>query len=418
MPGGFPTEGGPTGPGNAYQEAQQAPHISGRQAGVIAMSALLQIPLLILYYSLTGIILLLGLIKPVFNFANMYNRKHKSVHDHATESTRLLEELSSQSVPSTEGAFTFGSVYNSESSVIPSNLVQQCYTDLLEQCISQIKFGLIYIHDPLVPNRMEFVEKILCSEPFINAVQTYQIFLWFGDITTPEGLQVANSLKIRHMPFIGVLSMKDNTRMELIGKYEGSLEGYTAQKFDAILAKAYPQLVKLAQKRQNREMERLIREQQDSRFRESLRHDQERDRQRNEAEERAQNEIQERTLKRQWLLWRKANLEPEPTRGLYNDACRVAIRLGDNSRITRSFSATLPIEEIYAFVELKMNNLLDSPEEDDNVSEPPTNYRHRYSFRLISPAPRQELDPEARIKDEPAIYPSGTVLFEALDDDA
>ncbi|EJS44363.1 ubx3p [Saccharomyces arboricola H-6] len=397
---------------------------------------LFQTPVIVLYYLLNFIIRSSRLLKPLLRFNGFYKRKHNRLLDHSSQLNRLLENLENESQavtsPDTNGntddasnsedasnnqssgvQFSFGSLYNPENGTLSKSVMQNSYTELLDNCGEQVKFGVIYLHDPLLDNHMDYVNKILCSETFVNMVKKYQVLLWYGDVTTSEGLQVSNALKIRQYPLLGIISLKAEKKIELIARIEGSITNYMPQDLETIFSKSYPRLIQIRQQRQNVEMQRLIRQQQDSRYQDSLRRDQQRETERLQETQREQTARERETLKQQWLLWRKRQLKPEPLSG--EDASKVAIRLEDGQRLVRKFNATLPTEEIYAFVELQLHGLLDSEEQALPVEEPAA-YQHHYDFKLIIPVPRRDLDLSTTISDVSGIYPSGNVVMERLNE--
>ena len=258
---------------------------------------LFQAPLIVLYYLLNFIIRSSRLLKPLLRFHGFYQRKHNRLLDHSSQLNCLLENLENESqiVTCSEAngniddnrnsedarnnqnsgvQFSFGSLYNPENGTFLKSIMQSSYTELLDACSEQVKFGVIYLHDPLLDNHMDYVNKILCSETFVNMIRKYQVLLWFGDVTTSEGLQVSNALKIRQYPLLGIISLKAEKKIELVARVEGSISNYMPQDLETIFSKNYPRLIQLRQQRQNVEMQRLIRQQQDSRYQDSLRRDQ------------------------------------------------------------------------------------------------------------------------------------------------
>ena len=132
------------------------------------------------------------------------------------------------------------------------------------------------------------------------------MLLWIGDITTSEGLQVANALKVRKLPYLGVLSKSRNDTTEIIFSFNSSIEEYNPRDLESVLVQKYSYLLQMIEQRQNIERERHIRERQDKKFRQPLVRDKERERQRNEAIQMEQKPRNLLLLKRQWLLWRKS----------------------------------------------------------------------------------------------------------------
>ncbi|KAK5961443.1 clathrin-mediated endocytosis regulator UBX3 PWA37_001303 [Arxiozyma heterogenica] len=420
IPGGFPTINVSNSSNNNTTQSQDVPPANNSTTSFLRI--VLQIPLYILYYLVTIILTILSLLKPILNFNKLYAHCHRQYYDYNTNMKVLLDQISNEDVHNDlhlgSSNYTFGSVYNSETSVIPAQLIQNSYLALLENCSSECKFGLIYLHNPLLCDKMSYVKHILCSPRVINCIKSYQMLLWFGDVTTSEGLQVSNALKVRKFPYFGILSRRSNETAEIIFNFNGPIEEFNPRDLESVLVQKYPDLLQMIEQRQNIERDRLIRQQQDERFRQSLLHDQARERQRNEALRREQEQRDQELLKRQWLLWRKSQLHPEPTRSQAQDISRIAIKMNNfhnnSSRIVRNFDPTLPIEEIYAFVELTQNNIMESGDRYEYGDNPPNGYQHQYKFKLIIPVPRKELVPSTLIGNEPGIYPSGNIIVESI----
>ncbi|SCU89767.1 LAME_0E05380g1_1 [Lachancea meyersii CBS 8951] len=380
----------------------------------------LKVPLLLIYYALAALISLLSVLRPLNKLWSFYDRKKKKTLNHEDALSSLLENLSvehsflltknSIEETSLENSFSFASIYGTEDGTLTTHLLPS-YAKLLQSTSAQGKFGIVYLHDSLLDNCGHCLGA-LCSEKFVNMARKYEVFIWMGDITTPEGLQVANGLKVRKLPFIGLLAPKPGYKIQVIDTLEGEHSSCSLDSFEANMAKFYPRLIELRQQRQNIELQRLIREQQDSRYQASLRQDQGNTRRR-EAEEadqrRQQNEVRQ---KQQWLSWRRKTLAQEPSS--FETSCRVAIRIADVGRVVRNFDANLPIEEIYAFVELTRLGLLnDSPDANQTESRKP-DYEYKYPFQLRTPVPRVDLDPQSTIKDVDEIYPSGNIVMEFI----
>ncbi|EDO18478.1 hypothetical protein Kpol_1032p74 [Vanderwaltozyma polyspora DSM 70294] len=381
-----------------------------------------RIPIAILYYFFKILIELVTFLKPLHILSGFYQKKHKRLLDRNTSMSYLLEKISNESEVNRHPVasnvennvtYNFGSIYNLDNnSSLSSLIVQDGYTELLEMCTEQCKFAVIYLHDHLLSNSTQYINQIMCTEQFISTIKNYQCLTWFGDVTTSEGLQVANALKVKEFPFLGVLSLNGSSKVELIFRLEGYIENYDNNVLNAILAKENPKLIQLRQQKQNLELQRIIREQQDYRYQESLRRDQEAALARQQSLDNEARQQTREVQRKKWLLWRKNELRPEPTTN--TNVCRVAIRLPNGDRIVRKFNSDLGIEEIYAFVELYQSDFLGSSHET-TLSSPPVGYEHHYGFALWSAAPRKELQLTTRILEENSIYPSGNIVVENID---
>lgn len=416
LPGGFPQDNNAESNNNNTTNENDPNNNSTNEAAANVIRQIrllvLRIPLLILYVLTSILLLALALIKKYLNFNRLYDKISTNNSNPATELSLLLDKLSAQSnykLLNPSSTYTFGSLYNSDSCAIPISLIQQSYIDLLQNCAEQCKFGLIYLHDPLLNEPMKFVDNILCNERFVNCIKNYQILLWFSEVTSTEGFQVANSLSIRQFPFIGIVALNNEDKVQLITKIAGSIDNYKPNKIEDILAKTYPRLLRIIEQRQSQLCNENIREEQDRRFRESLRRDQQREHERElqRQNERLLQETEHEKLK--WLLWQRDHLHREPNSQDNVNIAKIAIRM-DNKRFIRNFDSSLQINEIYIYVELIRNNLLESTQ--SNMGPPSSSYIYQFNFTLIVPVPRKELSPDTLINDEPSICPSGNILVE------
>ncbi|CCH59765.1 hypothetical protein TBLA_0B09480 [Henningerozyma blattae CBS 6284] len=420
IPGGF--QEAPTSQGETIESNHG---ISDNEANLQRLPAIerlcakiFQAPFIILYFVITLAFNVMDIFKPFKRMLCFYDRHPSQTVDRITQLNNLMDMLIlecqtrniSKSLIDEENTlserFDFNTLYNLNDGRLRDEIIKGTYTDLLDICTEQCKYGLIYLHDPLLDNSTNYLEEILCTENFINLVNKYQILLWFGDVVTSEGLQIVNAMKIRELPFLAVISLNSNKVMEMKGKLEGNLSKYESDYLETILNKNYNELLQLRQQKQNIALERIIREQQDSRYRESLRRDQRRDQERADAA-RIANEY--RVKSRNWLLWRKSRLRC----GDNEDSCRLAIRFEDGVRVVERFKSDCHVEDIYVYVVLREKGLLESEEEfhgDENEFE---SFVYDYGFRLVTPAPRKELDKNLVLKDEPLLYPSGSVLVES-----
>ncbi|CAG98112.1 clathrin-mediated endocytosis regulator UBX3 [Kluyveromyces lactis] len=389
LPGSFPEDNDNT------EQPEQETILNAGVPRILKMC--LYIPLTLLYYLLNILLTSVEVFKPIGKIFHFYTRKDNHFSDDlGNQFVNVIDVLSSSADTNEQSGYTFDTLYNVENGMLSKNMIKGGYTDILRRCSSDGKFAIISFFNPILYDPFEYVRKILTSNEFVECVTKYNCVVWFCDVTTPQGLQTANSLKIRQFPFLGALGPQRNNKMKLLARVEGQLFDYDFSHFEAKLASYYSVLVEIRRQRQYQEMQRLLREQQDSRYQESLERDQERDR-----------VIEESQLKKKWLAWRKSVLVPEPS----GDGCRVSIRL-ENERIIRRFDASLTIEEIYAYVALYRAGLLSDTSSENDITQEKPNYEYQYDFQLYSPVPRTRLEPTTVIKEERTIYPSGTIVVE------
>lgn len=351
---------------------------------------ILQLPFFLLYYIFVTIFNLINLVKPFNRLLNFYSK----MNNKPTDDFLLIETNHPQ----------YDSLYNATDGTLTSFVFRGNYTELLEACTNQFKFGLIYLHDPLLDDTTAFIDTILVNEVFAGLVKKYQLLIWFGDVTTSEGLQVVNSMKVREFPFLGLLCLNTDKIIELKFRVENNsnLNPLPLNILENVLSKNNPFLQQLRQEKKNLDVQRFIKAQQDLRYNESLRRDRERDQQRNIS-----------LLRKKWLLWKKSTLAVKPSSN--EEFCKIAIKFPTGERLIKKFNPDLSIEEVYIFVDLKESGLLDNSEEfvgDISIFE---NFVYDFKFKLFTTNPRIELLPTTIIRNESNLYPNGNIIVEAQD---
>jgi FAS-associated factor 2 len=136
--------------------------------------------------------------------------------------------------------------------------------------------------------------------------------------------------------------------------------------------------------------------------------------------------------KEQWRLWKAADLRK---RGIINikseigKTARVGIRLSGGERIVQAFPGEWGVGDVYAFVEV-YELLFPSPlsgvtlrsSADTTVVgdfEKPEGYEHEFGFRLVMPFPKKIIESGGMtIKDEDALWPSGSIVVEELNEES
>lgn len=289
------------------------------------------------------------------------------------------------------------------------------YTSALYIAKRDARFLLVYLHSDEHDDTNTFVNETLLNKDFIKFVQEHNILVWGGNVCESEAYQVSNALGATKYPFLGFLSLKTQTTetpegtttsaptLNVILKIQGLISAQKLiDKISSQVERLEPTLVSIRAERQQEELSRVIREQQDQAYQQSLQRDRQRE------EERRQQRLLEQN-KEQWLKYRAYTLKPEVDASQKGEYSRIAIRLSSGERVLRRFSKDVTLEEIYAYVELREKGLLETNER----ASKPENFIYPYSFKLISPMPRVELPPSGiLIKDEPVVWPNGNLIVE------
>lgn len=217
-----------------------------------------------------------------------------------------------------------------------------------------------------------------------------------------------------------------------------------------LLPRVSPFLTRFKSQLQERERDRIIREQQDKAFQESAEHDRERiqariraeqeeaERLRLEKEDRCQEE-QRMQLEREkqenlhalrlhYRRWMRRCIVPTEHRGA--NGIRLALKLPGNTRVVRTFSPNSALTELYAFVATQLLPLTLQPETDpEHVLEGPGSDLQKledyvqaqthdteswWGFKLVHPYPRREIKWTTSVSLEGAGLKSGEQLVVEL----
>ncbi|KAH3667027.1 hypothetical protein WICMUC_005374 [Wickerhamomyces mucosus] len=309
----------------------------------------------------------------------------------------------------------FNLYYDNDNSKI--DFFEGGYTSALYIAKRDARFLLVYLHSEEHDDTNTFITETLLNTQFLKVVKDHNILVWGGNVLESESFQVSNNMNVTKYPFLGLLSLKSDTQetpqgttttaptLNIALRVQGLISAdKLVTKLASQIERLEPALIAIRSARQEQELSRMIRQQQDEAYEASLRRDREL------SEQRKQEKLlKENRLK--WLKWRSIKLKPEVTRK--GDFARVAIRLLNGERISRSFDKTSKIEEIYAFVELYQQGLIGKSFE--NVTKP-ENFEFEFDFKLISPMPRQQLknSEETSIQNEPIVFPNGNLIVEEI----
>ncbi|KAF7722209.1 hypothetical protein EC973_003529 [Apophysomyces ossiformis] len=181
-------------------------------------------------------------------------------------------------------------------------------------------------------------------------------------------------------------------------------------------------LNRLKSEQEQRRKERLLRQEQDKAYRESLKADQEKQRKAREEQEQAiQREREakkaekEREMyaekRKQYIRYLYSNLTEEPESDYTDKITKLSFRLANGDRVIRRFTETQSVMDLYHFVEVYP--LLKANERKDNVG-PPQGYEHTFNFVILSPYPRRtfEATDEQKLGGELSLWPSANLIVE------
>ncbi|KAF9091803.1 hypothetical protein BGX29_010752 [Mortierella sp. GBA35] len=325
--------------------------------------------------------------------------------------------------------------YEESYGTVHPNFYAGGYSTALSRAKNDLKFMVVYLHSDEHDATDKFCKETLADNELLNYLRTNEFLVWGGNVKETEGFQVATTLQAVRYPFIGVIALSQPTagssatKMVLIDRLEGpSTAEQVIQRLTQQVARQSAALDRLRADRREREMAREIRQQQDDAYQQSLRADREKARQQREAREAAeqlkleQERIEAEKLaaldrRERHLKYLFENLPEEPAAG-ETGCARLSFKLWNGERVIRRFRGTEPVEHVYVFIETIEFRENGSKAELQLEAEEHVGYSHEYDFVLISPFPRTKVtDRKKLIKDEPALWPSASLVVELKEDE-
>jgi len=320
----------------------------------------------------------------------------------------------------------------------------------------------VYLHSDEHDATDKFCKETLADSELLSYLVVNEMIVWGGNVKETEGFQgknrcfqlldlpnfffdfffdffflkiVATTLQTVKYPFLGVIALSQPTagssatKMVLIDRIEGpSTAEQIIERLTQQVNRQSAALDRLRSDRRERDMAREIRQQQDDAYQQSLRADREKARQQREAQEAADKLKQEQerleaekeaALNRRecHLKYLYENLPEEPAAG-ESGCARLSFKLWNGERVIRRFRGTEPVEHVYVFIETIEFREDGSKAESHLEAEEHVGYKHEYDFVLISPFPRTKIvNREALIKDEPALWPSASLVVELVEEE-
>ncbi|KAI8098458.1 uncharacterized protein BX664DRAFT_254298, partial [Halteromyces radiatus] len=266
----------------------------------------------------------------------------------------------------------------------------------------------------------------------IHFLQSKDILVWGGNVGQVEGYQVSCTLQATTFPFMAVIALHSGSssstpKMSVVDRMEGPMPPATLiQRLEATIRRHGSILNRMKMERDQRDMERRLREEQDQAYLESLKADQEKERKAQEErqaqaleEEKRNQARQEHELyikkREQYIQSLCHTISEEPGPDYQGKVTKLNFRLANGDRVIRQFKETDTIETLYQFVEAYpfIKSGQTSP-----VS-PPTEYQHKYRFTIHSPFPRTvyDMEKDRTLLNVPSLWPSATLIVDAYEED-
>jgi len=251
------------------------------------------------------------------------------------------------------------------------------YSQVLDEAKRELKFLLVYLHCEDHQDTDRFCREVLSSPRVVEQVAASNILVWGCSVSRPEGYRVSQALRENTYPFLAMIVLRQN-RMVVVGRREGMVQADMVVQWIQDTVTDYEAFIVAARaERDERNLDREIRSEQEAAFAETLRRDQEREQRAREQEEVDRKEEEERERLRREELDRKENIVrlkvelageiPEEPEVGAEDTVRVVIKLASGQRLERRFLLSHSLKHIYYFVFCHP----DSPDQFDIVTNFP-----------------------------------------------
>ncbi|CAD5234368.1 unnamed protein product [Bursaphelenchus xylophilus] len=272
------------------------------------------------------------------------------------------------------------------------------YSNAVSEARRQVKYLVVYLHNPSSPSADIFARGYLLSPRFIEFMARNECLIWGASIRTSEGYKVSYSVRDHNTPFISLFCSYDGRTACLIrlsGQF--SLDSML-ESLEACANLNRHHLATQEREKREREFNNQLRREQEEEYKRSLAADrakvQERKRlesERIEADKREEELRLQEERKRQLLIERRQrireSLPEEPCSDV--DVVRVAVKFPEGSKLERRFRKDDSLEMLFNVVSIH-----------DTCP---------HDFSLISSYPRQVL------KCAPSWYREYTECFEETD---
>ncbi|KAK6353036.1 hypothetical protein TWF696_005027 [Orbilia brochopaga] len=377
----------------------QPPAAARRPTGVFT---LILLPFSIAWRLTQGVAYLFSTLFPFLPrlLSNFYSPLHRRPGGAATTSSATTRRALSPR----DTASRFIREFEEENGVTGLPWFEGGYASALDLAKQELKFLLVVLLSPEHDDTAAYCRETLANPDVVKFVKDRDIVLWGGSVADSEAYQVSTALQCTKFPFAALIThtpQASATAMSVVTRIVGLVPPQTLiQKLTAAIAAHSDALTAVRTRRAAEAADRSIRDEQNRAYEASLARDAERARlrraeeaarakaEREEREREAAAEREERRLAA-WRRRRAKRVQPEPSAG--GETCRIALVMGDGTRLVRRFAVSDSVEDVYGFVDTVGIAADDEDGDDEAVLE---GYQHEYGFRLVSNMPRKVYEPE------------------------
>lgn len=253
------------------------------------------------------------------------------------------------------------------------------YWDATAKCQQDAKFLIVYLHSEAHELTKEFCENVMRDDGLATKLREGRFVFWAGSMGGRQGMALQRALRIPGFPYLAAIEASRMTverrekgmqgtnvalgRRPLTGAGYGRLLSYKAasetlrggppmivQWLDRIERSHGSKLDRILAERQDRENQRLLREEQDAAFREALEIDRAAAEEKKQKAEEEKKKISMEEAREARRKDKEAKLGQEPDKG--SDVCALRLRRPDGSTVARRFKQDELLEKVFDWAEV------------------------------------------------------------------
>jgi len=236
-------------------------------------------------------------------------------------------------------------------------------TDALAAAEASFQFLLVFLHSEMHPFSADFCRRVLNRSEIIRFIDDHFVF-WARRVTTSEGHSAQNALGASTFPFLAVVrSLRGRPHGQTLSVLEGRRSSDEVMAWLQNALERYgATLTRARMDREQREQNRLLREQQDREYHETLEADRRREERAREEERKKQEEekrLQEEQEAEQRRLEelasnrekKKEALAEQPDKG--PGVTSIVLRLPDGTRVDRRFHVSDTLGKVFDWADVQ-----------------------------------------------------------------
>ena len=255
----------------------------------------------------------------------------------------------------------FTADFNRKYSADHYEFYQANYGAALSKAKNEIKFLLVYLHSPYHLDTDRFCRDTLCSNLLTCILTQYKVILWGVSVRSLEGKRVGRIMHENTYPFLALI-LSRNQQMEVVHRFEG-YQGREmfVERLRVVLEQQENHLIVTRNEIETRVQNRLLRDEQDREYQDSMAADMERKRRIGEERERRVREEEELVRRRDEAIQKRENTErrkselvqffsDNKTESTELDSVEIRFKFPNVKPVTNWFLQTHEVNRLYDFI--------------------------------------------------------------------